>query len=426
MTVYLTTKALQNDLARLKTDHRIHVASARRTRDVTHFINFPKTLFRNTPCWVDPLDIEVRRFLSVRHPFRQHGEAELLLAYRGNAIVGRLLVSDDPRYNELHGTSTGCFGMYHSVDNQEVANELLDAATRWLRERGRTTIIGPIDYSTNYQAGLLVDGFASPPRIFMNHNSPYYARLFENWGLQKAKDLYAWWFTRTNQIDEQWRSRVSRLAERCGVVIRPFRMNDFTNEVARCRKVYNEAWQDNWGFVQMTREEFDEFAQGLRKIGDPNMVLIAEVDGEPVGLAITIPDLNEAIAPLGGRLTRFGVPVGLARLLFRMRKIRTARLVALGVMPGYRRRGIAELLIQRTFDYGKDVLGYTGAELGWTLEDNTMINRAIERVGGRRYKTYRVYEKDFASQPLRQGYSRWNTTDSPPAAPPSSGENSDE
>ncbi len=397
MTACLTTEALQADFARFKSVHRIRILPARSGSEISEFINFPKNLFRAQPGWVDPLDMEVRRFISARHPFRLHGDAELLLAVRGRAVVGRMLVSDDPRYNELHGTNAGCFGMFHCVDDQSVANQLLDGGTRWLRERGRETLMGPIDYSTNYQAGLLVEGFETPPRIFMNHNPPYYARLFENWGLRKAKDMYAWWFTRDNQINDEWRSRVSRLADRFGVVIRPIRMNDFEKDVALCRHVYNEAWHDNWGFVQMTNEEFDEFAHGLKKIGNPNMVLIAEVKGEPVGLAITVPDLNEAIAPLGGRLTRFGVPVGLARLLYRMRRIKTARLAALGVTSGYRRRGIAEMLIQRTFDYGKDVLGYTGAELSWTLEDNDMINRAIERVGGRRYKTYRVYQRDFTA-----------------------------
>ncbi len=402
MTACLTTEALQADFSRFKAVHRIRILPARCGSEISEFVNFPKDLFRTCPGWINPLDMEVRRFVSAKHPFRRHGDAELLLAVRGNSVVGRALVSDDPRYNDLHETNAACFGMYHSIDDQGVANQLLDAATRWARERGRTSLMGPIDYSTNYQAGLLVEGFETPPRIFMNHNPPYYARLFENWGLRKAKDLYAWWFTRDNSINDQWRSRVARLADRFGVVIRPIRMNDFARDVALCRQIYNEAWQDNWGFVQMTTEEFDEFAHGLKKIGNPNMVLIAEVQGQPVGLAITVPDLNEAIAPLGGRLARFGLPLGLARLLYRMRHVKTARLAALGVTPGFRRRGIAEMLIQRTFDYGKDVLGYTGAELSWTLEDNTMINRAIERVGGRRYKTYRVYERDFSPQPFRK------------------------
>lgn len=397
MTALLTSENAQMAFARFQAVHPVRIHRAGNNAELRQFVNFPKALFGNLPQWIDPLDLEVRRFVSDRHPFRLHGEAELLLAKRDQEVVGRVLVSDDPRFNAVHGTNAGCFGMFHSIDDQMVADQLLNAAARWIRQRGRTQLLGPIDYSTNYQAGLLIDGFNTPPRIFMNHNPPYYVRLLENWGLRKAKDLYAWWFDRDNSIDDDWRSRVARLAERFGVVIRPVRMDRFDEEVALCRDLYNEAWQDNWGFVKMTEAEFNEFAQGLKKIANPNMVLIAEVQGIPVGLAITVPDLNEAIAPLGGRLTRFGLPVGLARLLGRMKKIKTARLAALGVTPGYRRRGIAEMLIQHTFDYGKDVLGYTGAELSWTLEDNPMINRAIERVGGHRYKTYRVYQRDLVA-----------------------------
>lgn len=362
---------------------------------MTEFVEFPKRLFRDDPHWISPLDFEVRKFLSPRHPFRLHGDAELFVAFQEGDVVGRILVSDDPRYNDLHDANLGCFGMFHAVNDPHVFAALLNRAVSWLGQRGRTRMLGPIDYSTNYQAGCLVDGFDTPPRIFMNHNPPWYASRFEDWGLTKAKDLWAWWFTRANSIDPKWRSAVARLGKRFGVRIRPIRMDRFASEVKLFRELYNAAWQDNWGFVKLTEAEFEEFAKGLKQIANPNMVLIAEVDHKPVGLAITVPDLNEAIAPFAGRLTRFGLPLELPRLLWRMRKIRTARLVALGVLPEYRRRGVAEQLIQQTFDYGKDVLGYTGAELSWTLEDNGMINRAIKRVGGSPYKTYRIYRYDW-------------------------------
>ncbi len=377
----------------------IQIQEVENSAEISEFVDFPKRLFDQDPCWIAPLDIEIKKFISRRHSFRRHGEAKLLLARQNGLVAGRLMVTDDPRFNSQHDSNVGCFGMFHCVDDQHVANQLLNAASGWLQERGRSKLLGPVDYSTNYQTGLLVDGFDTPPRVLMNHNPPYYERLLENWGLQKAKDLYAWWFTRTNCIDDEWRTRVARLAKRFGVVIRPINMKNLKVEIESCLELYNEAWQDNWGFVKMTSEEFHEFAHGLKQIADPNMVLIAEVKGKPVGLAITIPDLNEAIAPLNGRLTRCGVPVGLARLILRMRKIKTGRLAALGVKPGYRRRGVAEMLIQRTFDYGKNVLGYTGAELSWTLEDNAAMNRSIERVGGTKYKTYRIYEREIITAP---------------------------
>jgi GNAT superfamily N-acetyltransferase len=374
----------------------IRVEAVKSGRDINDFIRFPKLLFRNQRCWIDPLDMEVKRFVSAKHPFRKHGTASLFVARFDGRVVGRILVSDDPRYNAQHQSNMGCFGMFHSIDNQQVANQLLDTAARWLGDRGRTLMSGPIDYSTNYATGLLIDGFDTPPRMLMNHNPPYYQRLLQNWGLRKAKDLYAWWFTRENSIDDGWRSLVNRLANRFEIVIRPIRMKQFDREISLFRELYNETWRDNWGFVKMTKDEFDDLAHGLRKFAVPELMLIAEVRGKPVGLAITIPDLNEAIAPLRGRLSWGGIPAGMIRLIIRMRHIHSARLAALGVVPGYRRRGVAEMLIQRTFDYGKDVLGYTGAELSWTLDDNEMINRAIERVGGRRYKTYRIYEKSLS------------------------------
>jgi GNAT superfamily N-acetyltransferase len=378
---------------------QIQIQPVRSRRDLADFIDLPKRLFRNQECWVDRLDVEVKRFLSRKHPFHLHGEAALLLARSGNTVVGRIMASDDPLYNEQHHANAGCFGMFDAIDDQRVAGRLLDAAARWVRGRGRTCLMGPIDYSTNYSTGLLVDGFDTPPRFLMNHHPPYYQALLENWGLRSIKELYAWWFTRDNLIDDRWRSLVDRLANRSGVVVRPIRMKHIDQEIAVFRDLYNQAWEDNWGAVKMTRAEFDELAHGLRQFAIPEMMLLAEVQGRPVGLAMTIPDLNEAIKPLRGRLTTAGVPVGLVRLLWRMRKIKTARLAALGVLPEYRRRGVAEMLIQRTFDYGKDVLGYTGAELGWTLADNELINRAIERVGGRCYKTYRIYERELPVVP---------------------------
>jgi GNAT superfamily N-acetyltransferase len=217
--------------------------------------------------------------------------------------------------------------------------------------------------------------------------------LLESWGLAKVKDLYAWWFVDPYDLVAKWRRRADWLARRGGVTIRPFSKKDFDAEVERCHLVYTESRKDHWGYVELTGAEFRYFAKRLAKIGIPEQVLLAEVKGKPVGFSINLPDINEAIQPLNGRLTTFGLPIGLARLLFRVRRIKTARMAVLVLLEGYRRRGISELLILETLDYGKNVIGYTGAELGWTLEDNELINRTIERVGGKRYKTYRIYQK---------------------------------
>ena len=372
----------------------LEVREVRNRGDLDRFIKLPWRIYAEDPHWVPPLLVDVKEFLDRRkHPFYRHGEAAQFIAARGGETIGRILVSDDPVYNKDRGENLGCFGMFECVDDRATAHALLDAAAGWLRGRGRSSIRGPIDYSTNYPCGLLVDGFHTPPRIMMNHHRRYYAGLLESWGLQKAKDLYAWWFVDSLNLMAKWQARAERLARRGGVTIRSFRMSDFAAEVKRCQSVYNAAMGELWGFAKLTEAEFQYLADRLKKLAMSEQALLAEVDGRTVGFSITLPDINEAIRPLNGRLTSFGLPWGLWRFLRRKRHITTARMAVLDVLKEYRRRGIAELLILRTLEYGKNVIGYTGAELSWTFEDNDLVNRTIQAVGGRRYKTYRIYEK---------------------------------
>ena len=364
--------------------------------DRSRFARMPAPIYADDPNWVSPLHMEVKTFLNPRkHPFYKHGKGAAFIAYRGKTAVGRVLVGDDPIYNELHGTNVGTFGMFESVQDEAVAAKLLDTAADWVKKQGRTSIMGPIDFSTNYPLGLLIDGFDTPPRVMMNHHPPYYADLLEAWGLRKTKDLYSWWFTDPNDMVTRWAKRAERIAQRSGVVVRPFKVDDFQNEVERCRSVYNSARTANWGFSQLTEAEFDHMAKQLAKLAVPELTLLAEIDNKPVGFSITVPDVNEAIKPLKGRLTTFGLPIGLLRFIYRLPRAKTARMLVLDLLEEYRRRGISELLILKTLDYGKNVIGFTGAELGWTLEDNDLVNRIIERVGAERYKTYRIYEKSI-------------------------------
>jgi GNAT superfamily N-acetyltransferase len=373
-----------------------------RSRSQRHdFVDFPWQIYQGDRAWCPPLKIEAHAAINPKkHPFYQHGSAVQFLARREGKVVGRISVSDDPRYNAEHSTpdqqtNVGCFGMFESINDPEVARSLLNAAARWLRGRGRTSIIGPIDYSTNYPSGLLVEGFDTPQRVMMNHNPRYYADLLEGWGLHKAKDTFAWWFDGDNPSLDDWKSRAQRIAARGGVTIRPIRLDDFNAEIHRCMQVYNATWEKTWGFVKMTPEEFRHMAYQLKQSAVPELLLLAEVAGQPVGFCVTLPDLNEAIRPTGGRLTSWGLPIGLIKLLRGMKRIKTARMAVLGVLPGYRKRGIAELMILQAFQYGKNVLGYTGAELGWTLEDNEMINRTVQSVGAKRYKRFRIYERSI-------------------------------
>jgi GNAT superfamily N-acetyltransferase len=391
MESYLADRGTETRIAN-RANVRICQAQGRRLREA--FVRFPWKVYATDPHWVPPLLMERREFINPkRHPFYLHGAAEPLLAFRGDQVVGRVLVSDDPNFNREHQANVGCFGMFECIDDVHVARALLDASADWLRSRGRSLMRGPIDYSLNYACGLLVDGFDHPPRLMMGHNPPYYERLLTACGLVKAKDLFAWWFDDSNDMLAVWGRRAERLAARGRVQIRPLDFARLGEEIERCKAVYNAAWVRNWGFVKMTDAEFHHLAKHLKVIAMPELLLLAEVDGEPVGFSMTLPDLNEAIRPLNGRIFRWGLPVGLVQLYRNRRRVRTGRLMALGILEAYRRRGVAELLILRTLEYGKHQAGFTGAELSWTLEDNDLINRTIEAVGGHRYKTYRIFER---------------------------------
>jgi GNAT superfamily N-acetyltransferase len=372
---------------------QIEITEVRSPAERDAFIKFPWRIYANDPVWVPPLLIERKAFLDRRkHPFFEHGDAALFLARRGGEIVGRIMASDDPNYNQLHGSNVGCFGMFESIDDLEVARALVRAAGEWLRARGRDEIMGPIDYSTNYLCGLLVDGFDHPPMILTGHNPPYYERLLQECGFAKVRDFYAWWIGETERAAQRLRRFAARLQGREVATIREINLKRIGEEGQRIRRVYNEAWQNNWGYVPFSEKEFDFMAHELKPLVDSKLVLVAEVDGEPAGFILTVPDVNAAIRHANGRLTRFGLPIGLAKLLYHKRRLKTARLVALGVVPKYRRHGVAELLVLRIIEEGMLKKGLVG-ECSLVLEDNVMMNRFLAAIGAERYKTYRIYSR---------------------------------
>ncbi len=374
------------------TAHPLSVVEVCSRTERDQFIKFPWRIYKNDPAWVPPLIIERQAFLDrKRHPFYQHGDAALFLAKRNGEIVGRIMVSDDPNYNALHRSNVGCFGLFESSDDVDVAAALFDRAAEWLRRRGRSEIMGPIDYSTNYVCGLLIDGFQHPPTVLTAHNPPYYARLTEACGFEKVKDWYAWWFDPDNAPVSRLRRLVDARTRKTSVKIRPIDLRRLTDESQRLAAVFNEAWKNNWGFVPFTEAEAKHMATEMRPIIDPRMTLIAEIDNAPVAFVICVPDINVALQCVNGRLTRFGLPIGLIKLLYHRRKIRTVRFVALGVLEKYRRAGIAEMLVLQVLEEGAS-RGFKG-ELSMTLEDNVMINRFVEAIGAQRYKTYRIFKR---------------------------------
>ncbi|HSS16407.1 MAG TPA: GNAT family N-acetyltransferase [Candidatus Dormibacteraeota bacterium] len=372
---------------------KIEISEVSSRRERNAFIKFPWRIYVNDPAWVPPLIIERKAFLDrKRHPFYKHGDAALFLARKNSEIVGRIMASDDPNYNSLHQSNVGCFGLFECVNNRDVAAALFERAESWLRERRRTEIMGPIDYSTNYVCGLLIDGFQFPPTILTAHNPPYYRDLIESCGFTKAKDWYAWWFADPAKAVAQLRRLAARFNTHCPASVRSANLGNLRDESRRLRQIYNQAWEKNWGFVPFTEAEIEFMTSELKPLLVPEFAWIAEIANEPVGFTLCLPDINVVLCGLNGRLTRFGLPIGLIKLLLYKRRIQKGRLIALGVVEKYRRAGIAEMLVLRVMEETMVKRGITG-ELSMTLEDNFMINRFLEAIGAHRYKTYRIFTR---------------------------------
>lgn len=373
----------------------IEVSEVTSRRDRDAFIKFQWQIYTNDPAWVPPLIIERKKFLDrKRHPFYRHGDAALFLARKNGKIAGRIMASDDPNYNSLHQANVGCFGLFECIDDKEVAAALFNAAANWLRKKGRTEMMGPIDYSTNYVCGLLIDGFQFPPTILTAHNPPYYRGLIENCGFTKIKDWYAWWFADPSNAATRLRRLATRLKKHWPVSIRPADLKNLRDESRRLREIFNQAWEKNWGFVPFTEAEIEFMTEELKPVIVPEFAWIAEIGSEPAGFILAVPDINVVLRDLNGRLTRFGLPIGLIKLLSYKNRVQKGRLIALGVVAKYRRAGIAEMLVLRVMEETMIKRGITG-ELSMTLEDNYMINRFLEAIGAERYKTYRIYNREF-------------------------------
>ncbi|MDP9348665.1 MAG: GNAT family N-acetyltransferase [Gemmatimonadota bacterium] len=357
------------------------------------FVDLSWTINGRDPQWVPPLRMVFNALLDRRkHPFHQHADVAYFLAERGGEPVGRIAAVVNHRSNEFHDDRVGFFGLFESVDDPGVARALLDTAAAWLRARGMEAMRGPFNLSTNdelYSPGVLVQGFDTPPVVMMGHNPPYYRELMEGAGLEKSKDLLAYWKA-DPRIPKRILEGVERLAKREGWRVRSLDMKRFREEVATIMEVYNSAWERNWGFIPMTAAEFENMAREFRPVVDPDLCLIAETEaGEPIGFLLALPDLNQAIKPLrDGRLFPFGV----FRFLWAKRKIRTLRVLTLGLKPGWQQSGIGAAMYLRVFHEAARK-GYQDGEASWILEDNHRMRQALEKMGIEAYKTYRIYER---------------------------------
>lgn len=361
------------------------------------FLRFPWKIYPSSyPAWVPPLLAEERKRIDPDvNPFFGHGSVELFLAYSNGDVAGRIAAVENTLHNEFHQEKIGFFGLFESVEDQEVANALFDSAAEWARDRGLIALRGPANFSTNEECGLLIDSFDDPPYVLMNYNPPYYVDLFENWGLAKAKDLLAY-AVRHDGFDDRRFARISRLVERSqhDLRVRSLRMKQFDKEVELIRDLYNLAWERNWGFVPMTDAEVDYMAKALKPVVEPDLAMIGEIDGVPVGFALALPDINQALHHLNGRL----LPFGIFKLLWYMRRINRMRIITLGIQEEHRRTGLDGLFYLKMFGNGRR-LGIDFAESSWILEDNELMNRALVKMGFVLSKTYRMYERALEPRP---------------------------
>jgi GNAT superfamily N-acetyltransferase len=362
--------------------------------DLREFIKFPWKVYKGDPNWVPPLIFERKAFFNPKkNPFYEHAEVELFLAKCGSEVIGTIAGIINYRHNEFHGERTGFFGFFEVIEDYKAADVLLATVRDWVRARGMDTLRGPANFSTNEEVGLLVDGFEIPPVVFMTYNPEYYVDFVERFGFRKAMDLYAYEIKREtyDYTYEGIPEKLVRVAElvprRYGIDVRKVDMKDMEGEIGRVKVLYNRIWEKNWGFVPMTDAEFDHMAVGLKQIADPNLIFFAEKDGEPIGFSLSLPDVCETLRRMNGRMFPFGWLVW----LLGKKKIKTLRVMAMGVAKEYRGKGLDSLFYLKTITEG-DLKGYDRCETGWVLETNDVMNRTMEMLGGERYKTYRLYD----------------------------------
>jgi GNAT superfamily N-acetyltransferase len=357
-------------------------------RQVRQFVNLPYSLYANHPHWVPPLRRDEYRRLSGRHnAFLQHARMDLWIASSGGRTTGRIAAIEDRRHNALHHEAVTWFG-FLEAETAETAKALLAMVERRGVERASTAIRGPVNPSLNESAGLLIDSFDEDPYVLMPYNPPTYPPFVEAAGYRKVKDLLAWRIDASAPLPDRIARMADRAARRSGVSLRRLDSREFERDLGIVQRIYREAWEDNWGFVPPTDAEVRQLANEFRPVLDPNLVLFAELSGRAVGCAVAIPDMNQVLKRMRGRLLPFGILFFLRRRAI----ITQVRAILVGVTPDARRIGLYPLLIAELYKRAA-ASGYRWAELSWTLEDNDAIAAGIEAIGGRRHKTYRLYEK---------------------------------
>jgi hypothetical protein len=364
-----------------------------------HFITFAWEIYKNDPYWVPPLISERMAFYDKKkNPFFEHSDAAMFTAKRDGKIVGTIVAVWNNRHNEFHNEKMGFFGGFECVNDQDVANALFDKAKAWVTQRGATALRGPVTLSMNEEVGLLIDGFDGEPQVLMTYNPRYYINLYENYGLKKAMDVWAWWNPITKD-EYKISSKLDRVVElvkkRSKFTLRKANLKQLDREIGILKKVYASdqgAWKDNWGHVPMTDHEMDHMVHGLKQFADEDLIWVAELDGNPIGVAVTLPNVNRPLRAAYPNPQTPEIITLLKFLWYRRKMVNAVRFVLLGVMPEHRMSGVDAVLIWETLQVALKK-GYIGGELSWILETNENMNRIGKLGGGHVYRTYRIYEK---------------------------------
>ncbi|WP_299011797.1 hypothetical protein [uncultured Shewanella sp.] len=375
----------------------INIVPVNTAARLSQFIKLPWSLYQADPCWIPPLLFELRQRLnSKKNPFFEHADVAMWLALRDDKVVGRISAQIDHLYLKQYADDTGHFGMFEAENDEEVAVALFAVAEQWLEKRGMKRVCGPFNLSINQEAGLLVEGFDSPPSIMMGHGQPFMEHLLLSAGYKKVKDLIAYKYT--EGLDKGSFKEIKTVAVKYAqrIKIRPFNRKESNREFEIMHDIFNDAWSNNWGYVPCTDAEFKEIASMLLLFSNDDLIQIAELDGQPVAFVVAIPNINEAARDLNGRL----FPFGWLKLLWRLKVNfpKSARMILMGVKKLHADTGLRPLLGFKILEKVQKALFKSGIreiELSWVLEDNLGARSTVKIFGGVEYKRYRLYDKNL-------------------------------
>jgi hypothetical protein len=369
----------------------VTVKSVTNKSELNQFIKFPWQIYKDDKYWVPPLLMEQKTLLNKqKNPFFKDAQAEYFLAYRNGKVVGRIAAIKNDIHLKYHNDSSGQFGFFECINDQQVANALFDKAKSWMKEKNLKYMRGPANPSSNDIYGMLIEGFDDSPRLLMPYNPKYYNELCDNYGMKKAKDMFAWKLVNEKLMASEKLKRGQELVrKRYNLKISQLDMKHFQKDLEKFKYVYNKAWAPNWGFVPMTEEQIDAMAKDMKPLAEPSLVLFGEIGDKLIGAALVMLDYNFIFKQMNGRL----FPFNFIKLFTQKKKIKWARILTLGIIPEFQRKGLDTIFYWEIVHRAANI-GIRLGEASWVLEDNDMMNRGLELMNAEKYKRYRIWEAE--------------------------------